>query len=392
MHTVKNYDVPVLFLLFNRPEATARAFETLRTLRPRKLFLAADGPRPDRPGEQALCEAARQAASKIDWNCEVKRLFRSRNLGCGMAVSSAITWFFQHVEEGVILEDDLQASPSFFEFCKAMLARYREDHRVMHVGGNNFLLDADEAKRRSFFFSRYNYIWGWATWRRAWKHYDFTMKDFPRFSRKNAIADILAHEPARKYWTDMFKRMHKGEIDTWDYQWTFTVWNQGGVAVLPARNLVVNRGFDASATHTVKHSRLDRMPLETLQPPYESPETPQRLDTSADAFSYEYIFTGLVNRPAELLQGLADLAAVGRQSMAAEVARRFVRLYDDHPDFLYVTSLLLMQSGCFSEAMPHLGAYLKLRPGDEKARTMLVEAREAVHAAAKPGAHQAPEA
>ncbi len=165
---------PVLFLVFNRPDSTRKVFDAIRSARPPKLYITADGPRPDRPAEAKLCSEVRAIASAVDWPCEVKTLFRESNLGCKAGVSSGITWFFSHEDEGIILEDDVLPVPTFFNFCDEMLERYRDDARVSMISGCN-LISNHFSPKQSYFFSRYNLIWGWATWRRAWQHYDVAM-------------------------------------------------------------------------------------------------------------------------------------------------------------------------------------------------------------------------
>ena len=125
----------VLFVVFNRPDTTARVFETIRTAKPPRLYVAADGPRAGRAGEAVLCAKVRQLAMKVDWPCKLYTLFQDTNLGCKIGVSSAINWFFEHEEEGIVLEDDILAQPSFFEYCDEMLDRYRDDTKVSMISG-----------------------------------------------------------------------------------------------------------------------------------------------------------------------------------------------------------------------------------------------------------------
>ena len=162
---------PILFLIFNRPQLTARVFAAIREAQPSQLYVAADGPRSNRPGEADLCEQARRVINGVDWPCEVKTLYRQENLGCRQAVSSAITWFFDNVEAGVVLEDDCLPIESFFRFCSELLIRYRDDTRIGMISGNNhgFRIYDDSL---SYSFSKHGAIWGWASWRRAWRLYD----------------------------------------------------------------------------------------------------------------------------------------------------------------------------------------------------------------------------
>lgn len=151
---------PVLFLVFNRPERTRRVFAAIREARPKQLFVAADGPRPDRPEDRQCCAEVRQLATAVDWPCEVRTLFRTQNLGCGRAVSEAISWFYRNVAEGIVLEDDCCPDPSFFDFCTAMLVRYRGDRRVFKIAGTNPLGHWSGPEGSSYIYSSYGYSWG----------------------------------------------------------------------------------------------------------------------------------------------------------------------------------------------------------------------------------------
>ncbi|MBN2106683.1 MAG: hypothetical protein JW832_04595 [Deltaproteobacteria bacterium] len=243
-------DAPVLFLIFNRPDLTGEVFETIRASQPARLFVAADGPRCD--ADMMLCERARGITGRVDWPCEVKTLFRDKNLGCKKAVSEAITWFFEHVEEGIILEDDTVPTQRFFLFCQELLAHYRHDERIMHISGENPL--DHPVNQASYYFSKIEHCWGWATWRRAWRHFDVTMENFDAFVNEKILANIFCRDVQQKYWNDIFWRVKKGEIDTWDYIWTYTIFCNSGLCINPNINLVTNIGFGDSATHTKKDS------------------------------------------------------------------------------------------------------------------------------------------
>jgi hypothetical protein len=284
-----SFDVPVLFIVFNRPDTTAKVFQRIREVQPIKLFIAADGPRIGKDGEKEKCEAVRKLILEgIDWPCEVKTLFRDQNLGCGLAVSGAITWFFENVEEGIILEDDTLPDISFFPFCKTLLEKYRYDEKVKMISGNNF----QRGKWRgdgSYYFSAYNHIWGWASWRRAWKYYDFTLSSVTQDEIKRKLKYYFKKKSICKYWVDIFSIMKKGEIDTWDYQWTFFIWSSYGVAILPNLNLVTNIGFGENATHTkMISSGISDVPVKkigTILHP-----TNFKLNRNADRYSSKFFF------------------------------------------------------------------------------------------------------
>lgn len=264
----------VLFLIFNRPDTTARVFEAIRRARPARLYVAADGPRASRAGEAAACAETRDIITRIDWPCELHTLFRDQNLGCKAAVSGAISWFFDHEAEGIILEDDCLPSPSFFPYCDALLDKYRDDDRVGQVSGSRFF--ADEARldgAASYVFSRYGSIWGWASWRRAWQHYDPDLRDWDRMTRPENLDAAFPDRRERMAKLAIGKQLKNGSLDTWDYQWGFTKAYQSQLSVVPSHNLIVNIGFGAEATHTKRHDSkapqsLGGLSFPLIDPPY----------------------------------------------------------------------------------------------------------------------------
>ncbi len=249
---------PVLFLIFNRPDVTFRVFEEIRKAEPKQLFIAADGPRENKEGEAERCEQARSILKKIDWNCEVKTMFLDKNLGCRDAVSSAITWFFNNVEEGIILEDDCLPNQNFFTFCQTLLEKYRDNERIMHIGGANFQ-DGIKRGSSSYYFSVYPGIWGWATWKRAWGKYLINMDDFESFRKNQSIFNL---KPIADYNLEKLSKTFIREISTWDYQWMYSVWKNNGICIIPNLNLISNIGFGVNATHTIeKNSFLAEIPV-----------------------------------------------------------------------------------------------------------------------------------
>lgn len=245
---------PVLLIIFNRPDLVRLSLDAIRKVQPDRLYIAADGPRPGNANDAQACRDARLVADRVDWNCTVKTLFRDENLGCRVGVSSAIDWFFEHEPEGIILEDDCVPDASFFRYCDELLGRYRSDERIMVISGSNFQRGR-EVSPDSYFFSRYNHCWGWASWRRAWQHYDRDMSLWPAFKAEGCLGKWADGNPRFvEYWSRIFDRAAAGKIDSWAYRWTFSCWVHNGLTCLPAHNLVSNIGFDDRATHT-KSSR-----------------------------------------------------------------------------------------------------------------------------------------
>ena len=243
---------PVLLIIFNRAHTTQKVFERIREVKPEKLYIAADGPRSHVPSDIERCAETRRIVEQVDWECEVKTLFQEQNLGCGVAPSRSISWLFEHEETGIILEDDCIPSKSFFWFCQELLEKYKDDTRVMHISGNNYLNGWRRDPDYSYYFSDKVNSWGWATWRRAWQLYDFNLGSYPELKQKGYLSGIFLNKFEEKYrlskLDDTFHNIQKGDI--WDYQWEFTVYSNSGLCIVPEVNLVRNIGFGEDATHT----------------------------------------------------------------------------------------------------------------------------------------------
>jgi len=240
---------PVLYLIFNRPDLMQQSFARIRDAQPPKLFIAADGPRLDREGETVKCAEARRIVEQVDWTCEVHTLFRDHNLGCRKAISEAITWFFQHVEEGIILEDDCIAAPTFFRFCGELLDRYRFENRIMAISGDNFQTLGFKC-RDSYYFSKYPHCIGWATWRRAWLLYDQRMTEWPAYRYSVQFLMWLRSPRQWVYWYHIFQDCYNQVRNSWAYVWTYSCWINEGLTVLPRCNMVEHIGWGENATNS----------------------------------------------------------------------------------------------------------------------------------------------
>lgn len=241
---------PVAFLVFNRPLETAAVFKAIREARPQQLLVVADGPRANRPDDIIKCAEVRSIVEQIDWPCEVVSNYSETNLGCKIRVSSGLDWVFSQVEEAIILEDDCLPDVSFFPFCQELLANYRNDERVMMICGTN-LLGSWKDDRQSYHFANYDWVWGWASWRRAWQQYDVTMSKWKDPVCRDGIRQLLQNKEFLSLREKAFQQAFDNKIDTWDYQWSFTRLLYEGLAVIPCINLVTNIGYGWEATHTV---------------------------------------------------------------------------------------------------------------------------------------------
>jgi len=240
----------VLFLVFNRLDTTKQIFEAIKQAKPPRLYIAADGARVDKNSETEKVKAVRDfVLNNIDWKCDVKTLFREENLGCKYAVSGAITWFFENEEMGIILEDDCLPSQSFFWFCEELLEIYKYDSRIFLISGYN-KQNEWEKDINDYFFSHFGGIWGWASWKRAWKHYDINMTDIKDFISQNNFQKLLGKKLGAKRQNTIYTSIIENNMDTWDYQWGYTIHKNSAMACVPDVSLIENIGFGEDATHT----------------------------------------------------------------------------------------------------------------------------------------------
>ncbi len=272
-----SFQTPVLFLVFNRPDTTIQVFEKIREQKPKRLYIAADGARAGNVNDARKCTEVLEIVNGIDWDCEVKTLFRERNLGCKIAVSEAITWFFENEEMGIILEDDCLPDATFFPYCAELLHKYKDDEKIAGISGSN-LLNYKPIDGASYFLSKYLVIWGWASWRRTWHAYDLEMKKWPEIKAGPLLKSISDGNPYfENHWKQTLDIAYNGEINTWDYQFLFSYIIKNQFACIPAINMVSNIGFNEEATHTtneeVMHSN-----LQTVEMPFplKHPSKPTR--------------------------------------------------------------------------------------------------------------------
>jgi len=281
---------PVLFIIFNRLDTTEQVFEKIRQAKPPRLYVAADGPREGIESEKEKVLNVREIVTKVDWPCEVKTLFRNKNLGCKMGVSTAINWFFEYEEQGIILEDDCVPHLDFFIFCEYLLDRYSKDERVSVITGNNF----QNGKWRgdnSYYFSKYNHVWGWASWRRAWKYYQGDISFWPEWKNSINWLKYIPDKIERRYWEKNFNKMYLNQIDTWDYAWVASIWHKNGLTITPNVNLVSNIGFGSKSTHTInKNDKLNNIPTKEIGI-LRHPKTIHR-NLEADRYVFDNHFNG----------------------------------------------------------------------------------------------------
>lgn len=282
--------VPVILLVFNRPEHTLQVIERVKLVKPPVLLVVADGPRPGRPEDKEACAQVRRLIeTELDWKPEVLTNYAETNLGLRPRTVSGLTWAFDLVEQAIVLEDDNVPHPSFFRFCGELLERYRDDTRIAAISGDNFqpqpfVCDA------SYYFSKYPHCSGWACWRRAWRHFDDAMDCWPALRETNWLRSLVGDPGQARFWMDQFDRAHRRELNSWATAWVFSCWSQSMLAVLPRVNLVENIGFGPSATHTkTDRGGVLRVPSGEIEFPLRHPSCVV-INQAADDFSQRKLF------------------------------------------------------------------------------------------------------
>ncbi len=273
---------PVAFLIFNRPDTTKKVFEEICIAEPDRLFVIADGPRQNVERDKELCELARKITENIDWDCKVTRDYAFENYGLRKRVESGLTQMFKSVDETIILEDDCVPHQSFFPFCQELLDRYRDEEKVMMISGDNFFSELRN-KEYSYYFSSFNHIWGWATWKRAWSLYDERMNDWNDLKEGDFLNNILQDDVSVKYYRTIFQEVYEGKINSWAYRWLYSMFRENGLSVVPSKNLVTNIGAGSAATNTKSQNTLN-LTAEEMDFPLIHPPKIER-DLEADLFT-----------------------------------------------------------------------------------------------------------
>jgi hypothetical protein len=272
-----NFEIPVALIVFNRPKETREVLLALASIRPSEIFIIADGPRDHIEGDRESCEQVRGLIDNmITWPCRIHKKFRSKNLGCGLSPAEGITWVFEHAEMAIILEDDCLPDKTFFEFCRQCLDRYKLNYKIMMISGNNHLLGKCEGLD-SYFYSINTQTHGWATWRRAWEHYDFYMRDWPQKRSIFWLRDIHGQFRYAQKWMGIFDEAYSKannliKYDCWDFQWTYACWKNNALNIIPNKNLVSNIGYGIDATHaTPLNHPLAKLKADEMQFPLRHP-------------------------------------------------------------------------------------------------------------------------
>ncbi len=283
-----NPKIPVAFFIFNRPVPTARVFAEIARLKPAILLITADGPRHD--ADRRLCDETRAIVSQIDWPCDVRRNYAETNMGVRRRMYTGIDWVFSQFEQAILLEDDCLPDPSFFPYCCNLLDYYKDDQRVMMISGTQ-MLPQQRWTPDSYYFSVMTHIWGWATWQRAWQHYDAAMPHWHADLEAGFPGDFVPSANAARFYTRMMDDTYTGNLNAWGLAWMYAAWRRRGVTVLPSVNLISNIGFGPDATHTRKIDPFANLPTEPMDFPLVHPPKVE-VNTEADLAFFKAAIKG----------------------------------------------------------------------------------------------------
>jgi hypothetical protein len=241
--------LPILVVFFNRPTILNQCIDNLRKIKPRILFFSSDGPRKNFKDDYLFINNCKKLISKIDWKSDIYFLNSEINFGCDEWVPKSISWFFDNVQTGLILEDDCLISKDFYDFSSAILEKYKNNERIMNISAANF--HNEKWGNSDYYFSAYPANWGWATTALAWKKYCGNMEGLDNFlSNLKLFTSIIPDQRIRDYWRKFFNGLESKKYTYWDAKWTYSIWKNNGLSVTPNYNLVNNIGFGENATHT----------------------------------------------------------------------------------------------------------------------------------------------
>ena len=278
--------VPILIMVFNRPDLTKKTFERIMKYRPEKLYIGCDGPRPGNSEDKKLNNEVKKIFKKINWKCKVFKSYSKKNLGIERRTVKSLKWFFSKEKKGIIFEDDCLAHPNFFKYCEIMLEKYKNNKKILMINGNNFQ-DGKIRGNSSYYFSKYFSTYGWAGWRRTMKNYDVNMNTWPSWKKSDDWRQVKSkmYNKECEYWTDIFDKTYKKIIKTWDYQFMFSLWKNNQVVVTPNSNLTSHIGLGVNATNS--RAKKPGVPLKEIKFPLKHPK---KIMVNEKADRYSFIF------------------------------------------------------------------------------------------------------
>lgn len=233
---------PCLIIAYSRPGGVRTLLESMEVANVSKVYIAIDGPRDetDTRNRKLILKIVEEYSQKGSMNIQV--LARELNLGVGAGVISAIDWFFENEESGIILEDDLVPSRSFFEYSSMCLSQFDWDPEVWVISGTQVFPNRNQPSISTW--SHYPMIWGWAGWASKWKLMRTSLL------RHKSFKPLLSLSARFHFWRVGANRTLLGKVDTWDIPLAFEFYYQRKLCLLPPVNLISNVGNDSIAAHT----------------------------------------------------------------------------------------------------------------------------------------------
>ena len=272
------FNTPILLITFNRPDHTRRVLTEILKQEPLSLYVSQDGAREGNENDRVKCQDVRNVVNELTDAYAVGQkdfmlhtLYQEKNLGCGSGPQAGITWFFENVEQGIIMEDDCLAHPDFFPYCEELLNRYKGTE-VKFI--NSTLYDDRWKCDGSYGFSHYMVTGAWAAWRSTWQGFDLDLKDMSALTFAWHVYRLTGNLAEAEWWWYQVRAIQqdKNKKSYWDYQMQIHLFRQNALTIHPAVNLISNIGFDAEGTHTMTNDgRGDREVYPIL--PLSHPET-----------------------------------------------------------------------------------------------------------------------
>lgn len=281
---------PVLVLIYNRPGYTKNLYKILKKVRPKKLYVAADGPKLDNIKDKINCEKTRNVFKDIHWKTKIFFKFNKKNKGLKKSVSESINWFFSKEKYGIILEDDCIPSSYFFQFCENLLIKYKNNKKIFCISGSNHSYQ-DQKTKESYYFSKYPHCWGWATWRRSWEKNNLRINFWPKYKKSKSWINFHKTDLEKKYWRKIFDKTHSNFYDSWAYPWTLSVWKNNGLTIIPSKNLIKNVGFGKNSTNSFFRKKTDIKNIQRMNKKIIHPKS-FKIDNVKDNFVFENHYRG----------------------------------------------------------------------------------------------------
>lgn len=256
-----HYDGAVAVLVFNRLDCAQEVMRAIKKVTPPRLYVISDGPRKDHMGEKERVETIRDwIESYVDWDCTLIKVYADENMGCDTRSVTGYSYVMENEEDAIFLEDDsIPGGDDFWIFCKTMLDKYRYDEKIFTVAGFNHIPEYNSGDH-DYFFSHFPEQCAWATWKRAWKHFDVSMQKFQYFTDLKILHKMAPPNTARHFHSTFLA--NRNGWSAWDSKLSYAIVKEGAYGIVPRINLCKNIGFNREdATHTSMGGAMANLPV-----------------------------------------------------------------------------------------------------------------------------------